>query len=135
MALKHSLEALKVAGAVIPRELAETALFESARHERDAWLNFPAKFGPLARWSATRRLYTAAHRPVARTASTVTPSPPSVNRVSPTASSWHATHLPERNTPRTQRARLWRESTLPFLTESWDLQYFPRLDLISYALT
>ncbi|MGX9963153.1 hypothetical protein ACVFYP_07505 [Roseomonas sp. F4] len=46
-ALKGMVTARKAAGAVIDIELAEQVLFNSARAARDAWLNWPARVGPL----------------------------------------------------------------------------------------
>jgi hypothetical protein len=46
-ALKGMVTARKAAGAVIDIELAEQVLFNSARTARDAWLNWPARVGPL----------------------------------------------------------------------------------------
>ena len=34
-------------GAIVDIALVEKALFEGARAQRDAWLNWPAKVGPL----------------------------------------------------------------------------------------
>jgi hypothetical protein len=47
LALKHTLEALALARELVERSTAERVLFEAARAARDAWLNFPAKAGPL----------------------------------------------------------------------------------------
>lgn len=47
LALKHVLEARQKAGALVEVEVAESILFESARSERDAWMNWPARVGPL----------------------------------------------------------------------------------------
>lgn len=46
-ALKGMVTARKAAGAVVDIELAEQVLFNSARAARDAWLNWPARVGPL----------------------------------------------------------------------------------------
>ncbi|WP_439597979.1 hypothetical protein [Falsiroseomonas sp.] len=46
-ALKGMVAARKAAGAVIDIELAEQVLFNCARAARDAWLNWPARVGPL----------------------------------------------------------------------------------------
>ncbi len=46
-ALKGMVTARKAAGAVIDIDLAEQVLFNSARAARDAWLNWPARVGPL----------------------------------------------------------------------------------------
>ncbi|EHL97718.1 hypothetical protein HMPREF9946_04001 [Acetobacteraceae bacterium AT-5844] len=47
LALKQALDAQKRAGALIELALAEGVLFEVARQARDAWINWPAKVGPL----------------------------------------------------------------------------------------
>lgn len=47
LALKHWLAGLKAANAVVDVEVAEAIFFESARAERDAWMSFPARVGPL----------------------------------------------------------------------------------------
>ncbi|MBC9208925.1 hypothetical protein IBL26_18910 [Roseomonas aerophila] len=47
LALKQALDAQKKAGALIELALAEGVLFEVARQARDAWINWPAKIGPL----------------------------------------------------------------------------------------
>jgi len=47
LALKQALDAQKRAGALIELALAEGVLFEVARQARDAWINWPAKIGPL----------------------------------------------------------------------------------------
>jgi hypothetical protein len=47
LAMKQALDAQKRAGALIELAIAEGVLFESARQWRDAWINWPAKVGPL----------------------------------------------------------------------------------------
>ena len=47
LALKHLLAARKSAGDLIEIALAERVLFEQARQARDAWMNWPARVGPL----------------------------------------------------------------------------------------
>jgi len=47
LALKHLIAAQKAAGSVIEIEVAEAAFFETARAERDAWMSFPTRVGPL----------------------------------------------------------------------------------------
>lgn len=47
LALKHVLDGRQKAGALVEIETAEKVLFEQARQERDAWLNWPARVGPL----------------------------------------------------------------------------------------
>jgi hypothetical protein len=47
LALKHLLDARRKAGDLVDVETAKSVLFESARAERDAWLNFPSRVGPL----------------------------------------------------------------------------------------
>ncbi|SRR5665213_119737 len=46
LALKHSLEALRLNGSLVEIEIAEAEFFEEARSARDSWLNFAAKVGP-----------------------------------------------------------------------------------------
>lgn len=47
LAAKHLLAARKDAGNLVEIELAKTVLFETQRAQRDAWLNFPTRIGPL----------------------------------------------------------------------------------------
>lgn len=47
LAAKNLLAARKEAGDVVDIETAEAVLFEAARSTRDAWINFPARVGPL----------------------------------------------------------------------------------------
>lgn len=47
LALKHLLEARRRAGELVDIDTAKGALFEAARTQRDAWLNFPTRIGPL----------------------------------------------------------------------------------------
>ena len=47
LALRQLVAAKKAAGALVDIETAEQALFEASRSARDAWLNFPARVGPL----------------------------------------------------------------------------------------
>lgn len=47
LAAKHLLAARKDAGSLVEIEVAETVLFESQRAQRDAWMNFPTRIGPL----------------------------------------------------------------------------------------
>jgi hypothetical protein len=47
LAMKQALDAQRRAGALIELAIAEGVLFESARQWRDAWINWPAKVGPL----------------------------------------------------------------------------------------
>jgi len=47
LAAKHLLAARKDAGSLVEIELAEAVLFETQRSQRDAWLNFPSRIGPL----------------------------------------------------------------------------------------
>jgi hypothetical protein len=47
LALKHMLDAQQKAGDLIALEVAEGILFETQRAQRDVWLNFPTKVGPL----------------------------------------------------------------------------------------
>lgn len=47
LALKHLVAAKRAAGAVVDVELAEAVFFETARAERDAWMSFPTRVGPL----------------------------------------------------------------------------------------
>lgn len=47
LALKHLLAAQKSAGLLIEVEIAERVLFDDRRKARDAWMNWPGRFGPL----------------------------------------------------------------------------------------
>ncbi|AYQ89184.1 hypothetical protein EDD84_18695 [Burkholderia gladioli] len=47
LALLHRLDFEKKSGALVDLETASTVLFEEFRAQRDAWLNWPAKVGPL----------------------------------------------------------------------------------------
>lgn len=47
LAAKHLLAARKDAGNLVEIELAERVLFETQRSQRDAWINFPTRIGPL----------------------------------------------------------------------------------------
>lgn len=47
LAAKNLLAARKAAGDLVDIELAEAVLFEQARQFRDAWMNWPARVGPL----------------------------------------------------------------------------------------
>lgn len=47
LALKHLVAARKAAGAVVETEIAENVIFEMARGQRDAWLNWPSQIAPL----------------------------------------------------------------------------------------
>jgi hypothetical protein len=47
LAAKHLLAARKTAGNLVEIEHAETVLFETQRGQRDAWMNFPTRIGPL----------------------------------------------------------------------------------------
>lgn len=47
LAAKHLLAARKDAGNLVEIELAERILFETQRSQRDAWINFPTRIGPL----------------------------------------------------------------------------------------
>jgi hypothetical protein len=47
LALKHLIAAKKAAGSVIEIEVAQAIFFETARGERDAWMSFPTRVGPL----------------------------------------------------------------------------------------
>jgi hypothetical protein len=47
LALKHLLDARRKAGELVDIDTAKAVLFEDAREERDAWINFPTKIGPL----------------------------------------------------------------------------------------
>ena len=47
LAAKHLLAARKDAGSLVEIETAKTVLFETQRAQRDAWLNFPTRIGPL----------------------------------------------------------------------------------------
>ena len=46
-AMKATLAAQQLGGALVEIEVAETVLFDTFRASRDAWLNWPAKIGPL----------------------------------------------------------------------------------------
>ncbi len=47
LAAKHLLAARKEAGDLIEVERAEALFFETARAERDGWISFPTRIGPL----------------------------------------------------------------------------------------
>lgn len=47
LALKHLLVAQKEAGRLVEMDTAEKVLFDDRRASRDAWLNWPGRFGPL----------------------------------------------------------------------------------------
>jgi hypothetical protein len=47
LAAKHLLAARRDAGNLIEVEAAEQVLFETQRSQRDAWMNFPTRIGPL----------------------------------------------------------------------------------------
>lgn len=47
LAAKQLLAARREAGDVIDIEVAEAVLFDAARSNRDAWMNFPSRVGPL----------------------------------------------------------------------------------------
>jgi hypothetical protein len=47
LAAKHLLAARKDAGSLVEIEAAETVLFETQRTQRDAWMNFPTRIGPV----------------------------------------------------------------------------------------
>lgn len=47
LAAKHLLAARRDAGSMVEIELAETVLFETQRTQRDAWMGFPTRIGPL----------------------------------------------------------------------------------------
>lgn len=47
LALKHVLDVRERAGLLVEMAIAEKVLFELARADRDAWLNWPARIGPL----------------------------------------------------------------------------------------
>lgn len=47
LALRQVLAAQRLAGTLVELDLAEAVLFSTSRQARDAWLNWPAKFGPL----------------------------------------------------------------------------------------
>lgn len=47
LALKHLLGARKASGDLVEAEAAERIFFEEARAQRDAWLNWPARQGPM----------------------------------------------------------------------------------------
>lgn len=46
-AAKNLLAAMKEAGDVVDIDVAEAVLFEQARQFRDAWMNWPARVGPM----------------------------------------------------------------------------------------
>lgn len=47
LAAKHLLAARRDAGHLVEIEQAESVLFETQRAQRDAWMNFPTRIGPL----------------------------------------------------------------------------------------
>jgi hypothetical protein len=47
LAAKHLLAARRAAGNLVEIETAEQVLFETQRSQRDAWVNFPTRIGPL----------------------------------------------------------------------------------------
>ena len=47
LAAKHLLAARRDAGHLVEIEQAEAVLFETQRSQRDAWMNFPTRIGPL----------------------------------------------------------------------------------------
>jgi hypothetical protein len=47
LAAKHLLAARRDAGHLVEIEVAEAVLFETQRSQRDAWMNFPTRIGPL----------------------------------------------------------------------------------------
>jgi hypothetical protein len=47
LAAKHLLAARRDAGHLVEIEEAEAVLFETQRSQRDAWMNFPTRIGPL----------------------------------------------------------------------------------------
>lgn len=47
LAAKHLLAARKDAGSLVEIETAETVIFEAQRAQRDAWINFPTRIGPV----------------------------------------------------------------------------------------
>ncbi|MFT3968486.1 MAG: hypothetical protein QM690_21670 [Sphingobium sp.] len=47
LAAKHLLAARKEAGSLVEIEVAEKILFDTQRAQRNAWLNFPSRIGPL----------------------------------------------------------------------------------------
>lgn len=47
LAAKHLLAARRDAGHLVEVEAAEMILFETQRAQRDAWMNFPTRIGPL----------------------------------------------------------------------------------------
>lgn len=47
LAAKHLLAARRAAGQLVEMELAQQVLFETQRGQRDAWINFPTRIGPL----------------------------------------------------------------------------------------
>lgn len=47
LAAKHLLAARRAAGHLVEMETAKNVLFETQRSQRDAWVNFPTRIGPL----------------------------------------------------------------------------------------
>lgn len=47
LAMKHLLDGLKKSGELVELSYVESVFFEVFRSARDAWLNFPARVGPL----------------------------------------------------------------------------------------
>ena len=47
LAAKHLLAARRESGHLVEIEVAEAVLFETQRSQRDAWMNFPTRVGPL----------------------------------------------------------------------------------------
>lgn len=47
LAAKHLLAARRDAGNLVEIETAETVIFEAQRAQRDAWMNFPTRIGPV----------------------------------------------------------------------------------------
>lgn len=47
LAAKHLLTARRQAGQLVELELAQRVLFDTQRSQRDAWINFPTRIGPL----------------------------------------------------------------------------------------
>ena len=47
LAAKHLLAARQAAGSLIDIEIARRVLFDGQRAQRDSWINFPAKIGPM----------------------------------------------------------------------------------------
>lgn len=47
LAAKHLISARRVAGSLVEIETAEAVLFETQRAQRDAWINFPTRVGPI----------------------------------------------------------------------------------------